>query len=176
MLALIRYGLGNAQKPEVETASFAPDPFHILRTEQGIKTVIEWISTYPNENRGENREDIEKIVRELLKPEARDTQYLNILYANYPVLATMHRQYEESFKDSSLPPLTVTEKEKLFRSFIKGPLVVDVGCNRNTLGKEIMRNNPQITQAIGVDIEDHTADPTADFILMQDPPPHKKPP
>jgi len=45
-------------------------------------------------------------------------------------------------------------KEELFRKFIKGPIVADVGCGWNVLGREILINNPHVKKVIGCDLEE----------------------
>ncbi|MBU4258664.1 MAG: class I SAM-dependent methyltransferase [Proteobacteria bacterium] len=130
------------------------DIFQVLESKVGFDLVVKWINKYPNLNRDENVEEIKDFLEFLKNPDNRKGDFITEAFRRFPVINKMQEDFKEAFIDLSKPVPAAVAKEELFRKFIKGPIVADVGCGWNVLGREILINNPHVKKVIGCDLEE----------------------
>ena len=129
------------------------DLFGILKSESGRALVVEWINKYPNNENKVNRAQIQQFIDYINNPTNRSENFIEEIRMRFPMLELMRESYDVVYANRARPPPSVTGREQLFREYISGPIVADVGCGWNNLGGEIINNNPNVKQVIGVDIE-----------------------
>ena len=146
--------------------------FDILETKAGRDLVALWINTYPNQEGLVSASLIRDIMDYVRQPVNRDEALVDKISKVFPALELMRRSYERAHADMSKPLPSASGRAALFQSYIKGPLVLDVGCGWNITGGEIIKNNPEVEKVIGVDIEPQAQDVTlpkgVSFKLMPD--------
>ncbi|MDP8212098.1 MAG: methyltransferase domain-containing protein [Candidatus Zapsychrus exili] len=136
----------NVQKPEVSL-------FRILHTEAGRELVTHWICKYPNSNGDKNPIKVKRVVEYLSDADHRTANFMTELSGLFPILNTMRQSYDNYYSNLAKSPLTAIKKTLYIKEYIEGPIVADMGCGWNILGREILQNNPKVSRVIGVDIE-----------------------
>lgn len=146
---------------------------YILQDQKGFETAAAWLRTYPGAGLTNGGQEVEQLLKCIKnRPEVLNQQP-NGLDKEFSLLRRMRQAYEDCYFNGCRDiPATAREKAALFRPYIEGPRVLDIGCGWNILGQALRELKGNSLEILGLDIQEQNSPLSnggASFRLMRNP-------